>query len=432
MATRLEAALDRLQRIKDRRAEIRRLEALQVRDVTTFIDEREAIDADLGVSGAPGSYRCMVAEIALAMDVSVLTAQSFMSDAHSLVDRHPAVLRAVETGELALSAARAVAVETSSIEDPDLVRLADSIIAEEAVDILPVKVRALAERRVIEIDPDAAARRATKERADRHVRLVPAGADMAYLDAYLPVEQAASCWRSLHAHATARRAAGDSRTLHRLICDTLVERLTGASSADRLSTDICLVMTDTTLLAGAGSPAELVGAGPITASLARHLATTGPAWVRRLYTDPVDASLTTMDSRRRRVDGTLRQAVLVADQHCRGINCASPIRDVDHVDPYAHGGDTSFANSQGLSKACHTTRDHPAMRVVADPASRMTTWTTPTGLTHRSLPPPTLGHGSLTRDQIRLRHWQTHPPESPIERRVVHILIDHHRRRSRC
>jgi hypothetical protein len=432
MAARMEAALDRLERIKQRRAEIRRLEALQVRDVAAFIGQREGLDADLGVSGAPGAYRCMVAEVALSMDVSVLTAQSFMSDAYSLVDRHPAVLRAVQTGELALSAARAVAVETSSIDDPDLQRLADAIIAEEAVDILPGKVRALAERRVIEIDPDAAARRATTQRADRHVRLIPAGADMAYLDAYLPVEQAASCWRSLHASATARRAAGDSRTLHRLICDTLVERLTGASSADQLNTDICLVMTDTTLLAGADTPAELLGAGPITAALARHLATTGNAWVRRLYTDPVDATLTTMDTRRRRVDGTLRQAVLVADQHCRGINCASPIRDVDHIDPYAHGGHTSFTNSQGLSKACHTTRDHPAMHVTADPTSRMTTWTTPTGLTHHSLPPPTLGHGSLTPHQIRLRHWQTHPPPSTLEQRAIHILINHHRKRPPC
>jgi hypothetical protein len=40
------------------------------------------------------------------------------------------------------------------------------------------------------------------------------------------------------------------------------------------------------------------------------------------------------------------------------------------------------------------------MHVVADPTSRKTTWTTPTGLTHHSLPPPTLGNGSLTPTQI--------------------------------
>jgi hypothetical protein len=117
VAPRMEAALSRLEQIRNRRAEIRRLEALQVRDVAAFIGQRDSLDADLGVSGAPSAYRSMVAEVALSMGVSVLSAQSFMSDAHSLVDRHPAVLRAVQTGELALSAARAVAVETSSIDE---------------------------------------------------------------------------------------------------------------------------------------------------------------------------------------------------------------------------------------------------------------------------------------------------------------------------
>jgi hypothetical protein len=428
MAVRLDAALARLEAIHETELEIRRLQAQQIRQVAGFISAREGIDHDLGVSSAPAQYRSMVAEVAISMGVSVITAQGFMSDAYSLVERHPAVLRAVERGRLALSAARAIAVETSHLEGESMIRLADEIIAEEAVDILPGKVRQLAERRVIEIDPDAAERRSRKERADRHVRLVPAGADMAYLDAYLPVEQAASCWRALHDHATAQRATGDSRTVSRLICDTLVERVTGAACADELKTDICLVMSDATLLGLGEGAAQLVGAGPITASLARRLATSGNAWVRRLFTDPVDASVTAMDSRRRRVDGSLRQAVLVADHHCRGINCASPIREIDHVREYSRGGTTSFGNSQGLSKACHIMRDHPGMRVAADPQSRMTTWRTPTGLVHTSLPPPALGHGSLTREQIRLRHWRTHPPDSPLAQGLVQVLVEHHRR----
>jgi hypothetical protein len=330
-----------------------------------------------------------------------------------------------------LSAARSVVAETSHLEDDDLLRLADQIIAEEAVDVLPGKVRALAERRVIEIDPDAAARRSAKERADRHVRLAPAGADMAHLGAYLPVEQATSCWRSLHEHATAQRAAGDPRSHSRLMCDTLVERVTGAVRAEELKTEICLVMSDTTLLGVSDSPAQMVGAGPVTAPLARQLATTGTAWVRRLLTDPVDGSLTQMDSRRRRVDGALRRAVIVADQHCRGIACASPIRDIDHVHEHGRGGVTSFANSQGLSKGCHQAREHPHMRVTTDPGSRATTWTTPTGLIHVSLPPPALGHGSLTRQQVRDRHWLAHPPGSSGEQHPVDLLIRPARRQPR-
>jgi hypothetical protein len=196
--------------IRDRRAEIRRLEALQVRDVAAFIGERDSLNADLGVTGAPGAYRCMVAEVALSLDVSVLSAQSLLSDAHSLVERHPAVLRC----------------------------------------------------------------------------------------------------------GGVRRAGAVSRA--------------GDRTGDELN----------------------------------------------------------------------RQP-------------------------------RSAAAGRGLSKACHTSRDHPAMHVVADPASRKTTWRTPTGLTYNFLPPPTLGSGSLTSAQMRLRHWQSHPPESILEQRAVHILIDHHRRRSR-
>jgi Domain of unknown function (DUF222) len=427
MATRLDAALARLEQIRMTETEIRRLQARQIREIAGFIAERESIDRDLGVSSAPGQYRSMVAEVALSTGVSVITAQGLMSDAFSLVLSHPAVLGAVESGRLRLSAARAVVAETSHLEDESLLRMADQIIAEEAVDVLPGKVRQLAERRVIEIDPDAAARRSVRERADRHVRLVAAGSDMAYLDAYLPVEQAASCWRSLHDHAAARRASGDDRTISRLICDTLVERVTGATSADQLKTDICLVMSDTTLLRLDDKPAQLVGVGPVTAPVARDLATKGRAWLRRLFTDPVDASVTAIDSRRRLVDGSLRRAVLIADQHCRGIQCASPIRDIDHVYEHSRGGNTSFHNSQGLSKACHNTREHPFMKVTLDPDSRKTTWTTPTGLTHTSLPPPALGHGSLTRLQIQLRHWQTHPPESVIEQQLNRVLTSHAR-----
>jgi hypothetical protein len=433
LAARLDAALIRLERIRARTTEIRRLEAMQVRDVAAFVSERDDLDSDLGVSGDPGAYRSMVAEVALSTGVSVITAQSFMSDAYLLAERHPAVLAAVQTGRLALSAARSVVAETSHVEDDDLLRLADQIIAEEAVDVLPGKVRALAERRVIEIDPDAAARRSVKERADRHVRLVPAGADMAHLSAYLPVEQATSCWRALHEHATAQHAAGDARSHSRLMCDTLVERLTGAARAEELKTEICLVMSDTALLGVSDSPAQLIGVGPVTAPLARQLATTGTAWVRRLLTDPVDGSLTQLDSRRRRVDGSLRRAVIVADQHCRGIACASPIRDIDHVHEHGHGGRTSFANSQGLSKGCHRSREHPHMRVTADPHSRQTTWRTPTGLVHVSLPPPALGHGSLTRQQVRLRHRLAHPPSSTNDQHPVDRLIHaarHHQRQT--
>jgi hypothetical protein len=160
------------------------------------------------------------------------------------------------------------------------------------------------------------------------------------------------------------------------------------------------------------------------------VATTGNAWLQRVFTDPVDGSISHLETRRRLVDAGLRRLVLAADQHCRGIRCASKLRDIDHVREYAKGGSTSFRNTQGLSKGCHVSRDHPQMRVTAHPESRATTWTTPSGLSYVSLPPPALGAGALGRHQIRIRHWLAHPPSSPLERQVVKLIVDEARRGS--
>jgi len=141
----------------------------------------------------------------------------------------------------------------------------------------------------------------------------------------------------------------------------------------------------------------------------------------------VDGSIAQMDNHRRLVDGSLRNLVVTADQRCRGIRCTSSIRDVDHVIEHRFGGATSFRNSQGLSKGCHVSREHPQMVVLADQRSRACTWTTPTGLTHVSLPPPAMGPGSLDRRQIHLRHWIARPPPSAVERAVVGLLLDHAR-----
>ena len=169
--------------------------------------------------------------------------------------------------------------------------------------------------------------------------------------------------------------------------------------------------------------------GPIPAPVARLITTTGNTWVKRLYTDPLDGSLTGADTRRRRFDGALRDFITIRDQHCRGINCVSPIRDIDHPIQYAAGGPTTAENSQGLSKNCHTAREHPRMKVAPDPDTGAITWTTPTNRTFRSLPPPALGAGATTADQRRHRNWILHPPRSHVEQRFIRRLVKHKRAR---
>jgi len=367
----------------------------------------------------------MVAEVAIARRVSIITAQAVMADAYLLTTQNPSTLQELRRGRLGLPAARAIANETALLDTPEQVLAADRLIAAEAVDVLPGKVRALAERRVASIDPEAAARRRRREKAERHVRLNHSGSGMSYLDAYLPAERGVACIESLRQAALRSRADGDERCLGQVMSDTLVARLTGLEQGAVVPAHVNVVMTDKTLLGLDDSPAHLYGGGPLPAEVARDLARGARSWLRRVVTDPVDGSVCEIDSRRRRFDGLARELVILRDQHCQGIQCASPIRDVDHILEYSKGGPTVASNGQGLSKSCHVGRDDVRMTVRRDRETAVVKWETPIGLVHRNLPPPALGSGAGDTSQLQMRHFLLHPPDSPGEQRLLKLLVRH-------
>ena len=413
----------RLAEIERLRREIGALQAQLAREITGYVDQRLAADVELGVPDGP-STRCMAAEVAIAAGVSVISAQNLMSDCWDLVTHNPATLASLQAGDLQWWVARQIAAETSLIEEPPLRALADRVIAEEAVDVVPGKAKTLAQRRVVEVDPDAAARRSAKARREAHVRLSPADSPgTATLAAFMSAEQATACHQALRREARARKSAGTPGRVGELMTQVLFERVTGAGSVTDLTTQVAVVMTDTTLFGLDDTPANLIGYGPLPAHAARLLATHDNAWLRRFYTDPVDGSISFADTGRRRFDGTMRDIATFRDQYCRGIQCASPISE--HIEAYAEHGPTTLANDQGLSANCHHTRDHPEMRVTRDGDTGVITWRTPSGLTYRGLPPPALGHGSATRAQRLMRHLLLNPPPSAHEQVLLRRLARH-------
>jgi hypothetical protein len=206
------------------------------------------------------------------------------------------------------------------------------------------------------------------------------------------------------------------------MCDTLIERITGAATADHPGpVELQVVMTDATLLGSSQAPADLVGYGPIPADLARQLTGSSRTWIRRLLTDPFDGTVTNIDTRRRRFHGPLRDLIGIRDRRCRNPVCNAPIRDHDHRTDHAHGGPTNAANGNGYCRRCHHLKDHPAITVTelerlhdrAQPAqsdapygtvaAHGIVWTGPSGNTYPSLAPPALGTGRLTLTQLRRR-----------------------------
>ena len=199
-------------------------------------------------------------------------------------------------------------------------------------------------------------------RARKAVRAIMHGDGTANLTALLPAEQAVAAWQTLDHQARCRRADGDQRAIDALMCDLLVERLTGQTTATDLHLEVGVVIAASSPLGADQQPAKLIGHrggdhGVLPAGLARRLAGSDTAWVRRLVCDPIDGRLLSIDPTRRRFDGALRRFVLYRDGASRRTYSSTPIDEIDHIHRHTDGGPTVAANAQGLGKTDHTLRD---------------------------------------------------------------------------
>ena len=169
-----------------------------------------------------------------------------------------------------------------------------------------------------------------------------------------------------------------------------VNSLSGCGCARSGGLQLNLIMTDRTLF-GDDEPAHLVGHGPIPGPLARALVignadAATKTWVRRLYTDPTGTQLMAMDSRQRLFPATAQKFLILRDQTCRTPWCDAPIRQIDHLIPFASGGPTHTGNGQGLCQACNLHKQASGWRSWAS-GDGIVHINTPTGHAYRSPPP---------------------------------------------
>ncbi len=352
-------------------------------------EQREAgvLSAKVGVGVAE--------QIALARRESPTRGSRLLGLAKALVHELPHTLAALSAGELSEWRATIIAQATGMLSAEDR-QAVDARLAGRLATMSDRQVRAAALAAAYELDPRSVVDRAAYAVTQRRVTLRPAPDTMAYLAALLPAAQAVAVFAALHAAAGAARAEGDARNADQVKADTLVERVTGLTSAPAVPVEIGLVMTDRALLAGDHTPALLSGYGPIPASHARTLAggssgsegglNEARVWIRRLYLDPDTRVITDADRRRRLFPTHLRQVVIARDQWCRTPWCGAPIRHIDHARPYALGGATDPANAQGLCERCNYVKESAGWSTSATGQTGIVT-TTPTGARHRTEPP---------------------------------------------
>ncbi|HEU0286097.1 MAG TPA: HNH endonuclease signature motif containing protein [Nocardioidaceae bacterium] len=376
-------------------------------ETTAFAEQRRAEDVADGIA-AGSAGRGAATELGMARRVSKETIEHQLAFAKPLVDDLPQLLAACLDGQVSQAAAKHV-VKACETLDREQRRELDGDLTELAVRLTPGQVKKAADRRVAAADPGAAIAKARKARAEKSIRAIVNGDGTGTLLATLPIEQAVASWQALDDEARGRRADGDERPIRALMCDLFVERVTGRTPAVDLNLEVGVVISASSLLGVDDQPAKVIGHqggdyGVLPAGLARELAGSESAWARRLVCDPLDGTLLSMDTRKRRFDGALRKFLLHRDGTSRRPFSDAPIYEIDHAIPYADGGSTAAANGHGLAKHDHRIRDLPRWRIepIDGDTAKGCRWTTPTGHTYTSRPPPILGYGNA-RPRLRGR-----------------------------
>jgi hypothetical protein len=369
-------------------------------------------------AGASGAHRgevvaeavkdCVV-ELGLARATGVTAAGNLLRFADELTADHPALLAALERGEVSSWNIRAVLAETRVLP-PRLRKQADTRLAGLLPGMSWGEATQAAARVVIELDPAAAARRAETARQERSISVRQGRDGMAGLWANLPAEQTQACWHALDRQARGLKADGDPRSLRHLMCDTLVERVTGLSRADRIPVRVDVAVSASTLAGADAHPAQLRGYGPIPAPVLRDLLAGPDVLLRRLVTDPVDDHVLSIDSKQRFYRGQLRDLIFTIDPICVVPGCDRPAIQADHAKRHADGGTTNAGNALGECTRHNLAHEHPGHRLEFNSdQDREILWRTLSRKVYKLLHPPALGPGAVNKPEPDPK-----PPQPPM------------------
>ena len=352
------------------------LSALDLGDTTTDQFTRDAVAAALRVPPA-----------------SMKTRMTIASD---LAQRLPATLALLRAGEISQRHAFDLAEATRALP-AESVAVVEARVLERAPKQTAVQFRASVKRAVLRVsNPAVQAAAHLAAVAERRVIVTPVADGMAELWALLPAPDAAQVMAALNARAqeTIHGAGGDDRTADQRRADALVELADTALADPALTRShaqrpaIQVTLAASTLMGVDDQPAELDGYGPITAVMARRIATDPTATWRRILTDD-HGHVQHASSRTYRPTADMIRTVIARDQHCTFPGCRrnASYSDLDHVQAFRDGDETTTANLQSLCRRHHRLKHHGTWHVDRDDDTGITTWTDDHGRIYRSRPP---------------------------------------------
>ena len=343
--------------------------------------------------------------LATRLHVSGRAAQRHV-DLAAQLSTYPPIADALRCGAIDARKAEALATELDAAPAEVAAVVLDSVLP-QAGDLTAPTLARRARRAAFTLVPTLAAERAAAEADRRGIRLTPAPDTMAHLTLYLPADDAMTCLTALDALADAAHTPDDPRTADARRVDALTDLLravlesgTTPAGADlpvrqRRRPHIEVTVAATTLLGLDDHPGDLTGYGPIPADLARRIAADG-TW-RRILIDSDTGDVIRRSATTYRPGADLTGTVTAREPTCTFPGCRVPATrcDLDHLRPYRHdhppAEQTTAANLHPLCRHHHRLKTHTTWQVERDPASGLTTWTTPWGRTYPRTPDPRPG-----------------------------------------
>ena len=421
-------------------------------------------------------------EVGVALHLSRGTACARIGLACRLLGTLPETHALWEAGRIDTAKARAVDDATVVLSD-ELARAVQDRVLSRAPEQTLAQLKAALARAVLAVDPDGAEQRHRQARRDRRVVITPEADGMASLWALLTATQAAGAFSWLTRLARGL-GPDDLRSMDTRRADILAALLSGqlvtnpdtdTTPADSTDDDnstgdaptggtaagkptegtshtgdagtsktppdldstgagagrpihpvtpgkplIQVVIPYSTLIGADDLPAELVGVGPIPASLAR--ATAADAVWRRLITDPLSGTLLDHGRTTYHPPAGLADHVKARDVHCRFPGCRKRAADaeLDHIIAWSDDGTTSEPNLAATCTHHHRVKTHAdGWRVHAHPDGSLI-WTTPTGHRHTTEPhdywpdaAPEPHHSESDAEYQRQRHHDGADPDPP-------------------